>query len=108
MAGTIVSVGDSVRTWKEGDRVCANFALDHLDGDVTPEMMNTPLGGAIDGVLREYIAVPTHVRLYLRPARRRLADPHLGSPSFASQRATPLRKPRLFRTSLNRGLLSSL
>jgi NADPH:quinone reductase-like Zn-dependent oxidoreductase len=63
MAGTIVSVGDNVNNWKEGDRVCANFTLDHVDGDATPEIMSTALGGAVDGVLREYIAVPSHVRL---------------------------------------------
>jgi NADPH:quinone reductase-like Zn-dependent oxidoreductase len=27
MAGTIVAVGDSVKGWKQGDRVCANFTL---------------------------------------------------------------------------------
>jgi NADPH:quinone reductase-like Zn-dependent oxidoreductase len=27
MAGTIVAVGDGVQNWKQGDRVCANFAV---------------------------------------------------------------------------------
>ena len=62
MAGTIVAVGDSPRGWVVGDRVCANFALDHIDGDATKEIMDTALGGVIDGVLREYMVVPVHVR----------------------------------------------
>jgi NADPH:quinone reductase-like Zn-dependent oxidoreductase len=62
MAGTIAAVGDGVQTWKVGDRVSPNFALDHIDGDCTPEIKFTGLGAPIDGVLREYIVVPVHVR----------------------------------------------
>ena len=61
MAGTIVAVGDSSRGWAIGDRVCANFMLDHIDGDVTKEILSTALGAPIDGVLRDYIVVPVHV-----------------------------------------------
>jgi NADPH:quinone reductase-like Zn-dependent oxidoreductase len=60
-AGEIVAVGQDVKGWKVGDRVCPNFALDHVYGDVTEEIKNTGLGGQIDGVLREYINVPVHV-----------------------------------------------
>ncbi|KAJ8586615.1 NAD(P)-binding protein [Rhizopogon salebrosus TDB-379] len=59
-AGEIVAVGQDVKGWKVGDRVCPNFALDHVYGDVTEEIKNTGLGGQIDGVLREYINVPVH------------------------------------------------
>jgi NADPH:quinone reductase-like Zn-dependent oxidoreductase len=63
MAGIVAAVGDGVRDWKQGDRVCANFSLDHIDGDITPEIKMTGLGAPIDGVLREYIVVPAHVSL---------------------------------------------
>lgn len=42
MAGEIVAVGDDVKGWKVGDRVCANFALDHIYGDVSPAIQGTP------------------------------------------------------------------
>jgi len=62
MAGEIVSVGEDVReNWKVGDRVCANFCADHIDGDPTPEAQATAHGGAIDGVLTEYKAFRPHV-----------------------------------------------
>jgi NADPH:quinone reductase-like Zn-dependent oxidoreductase len=32
MAGSIVAVGDGVQAWNAGDRVCANFAIDHVAG----------------------------------------------------------------------------
>jgi NADPH:quinone reductase-like Zn-dependent oxidoreductase len=60
-AGEIVALGEEVKGWKVGDRVCPNFALDHIHGDVTEEIKLTGLGGHIDGVLREYINVPVHV-----------------------------------------------
>ncbi|KAH7924189.1 NAD(P)-binding protein [Leucogyrophana mollusca] len=60
MAGEIAAVGQDVTGWKVGDRVCANFALDHIHGDVNHDIQQTGLGGQIDGVLREYINVPVH------------------------------------------------
>ncbi|KAH7911144.1 hypothetical protein BJ138DRAFT_1179770 [Hygrophoropsis aurantiaca] len=60
MAGEIAAVGVDVTGWKVGDRVCANFALDHIHGDVNANIQKTGLGGQIDGVLREYINVPVH------------------------------------------------
>ncbi|KAF8075255.1 alcohol dehydrogenase superfamily protein [Lyophyllum atratum] len=60
MAGEIVAVGPDVKHWGEGDRVCANFATDHIHGDPTPEIMNTALGGQIHGVLTEYRTFPAH------------------------------------------------
>jgi hypothetical protein len=61
MAGTIAAVGDGIKRWQTGDRVCANFSLDHIDGDITPEIKATGLGAPIDGVLKEYLVVPAHV-----------------------------------------------
>ncbi|KIJ61207.1 hypothetical protein HYDPIDRAFT_97118 [Hydnomerulius pinastri MD-312] len=59
-AGEIVAVGEDVKGWKVGDRVSPNFAVDHIHGDVTEDIKNTGLGGQIDGMLREYINVPSH------------------------------------------------
>lgn len=64
MAGEIIAVGDEAgRQWKKGDRVCANFAADHIAGDITPEIQKTAHGGAIHGVLTQYKAFSPHVRL---------------------------------------------
>ncbi|KAH9938947.1 NAD(P)-binding protein [Amylocystis lapponica] len=60
MAGEILAVGDDVKGWSVGDRVCANFAIDHLYGDISAESKNSALGGPIDGVLTEYKLVPAH------------------------------------------------
>ncbi|KDQ55976.1 hypothetical protein JAAARDRAFT_195217 [Jaapia argillacea MUCL 33604] len=60
LAGEILAVGDSVTKWKKGDRVCANFALDHVYGDTSQDIGNTALGGPIDGVLTEYKILPAH------------------------------------------------
>ncbi|PIL33945.1 hypothetical protein GSI_03653 [Ganoderma sinense ZZ0214-1] len=60
MAGEIVAVGADVKGWKLGERVSANFALDHVHGVVTAEIRATALGGPVDGVLTEYKAFPAH------------------------------------------------
>ncbi|KAH9894030.1 NAD-P-binding protein [Cubamyces lactineus] len=60
MAGEIVALGEEVRGWAVGERVCANFAVDHVFGDVTEEIKATGLGAPIDGVLTEYKVVPAH------------------------------------------------
>ncbi|KAI0362288.1 NAD-P-binding protein [Trametes cingulata] len=60
MAGEIVALGDEVKGWKIGDRVCSNFAVDHIFGEVTAEIRNTGLGAPIDGVLTEYKVLPAH------------------------------------------------
>ena len=62
MAGELVALGADVNGWKVGERVCSNFAVDHVYGDVTEQTKATSLGGAIDGVLTEYKVLPAHVR----------------------------------------------
>ncbi|THH07345.1 hypothetical protein EW146_g9351 [Bondarzewia mesenterica] len=52
MAGEVVSVGEGVREFKQGDRVVALFDQYHLYGP--GESMNGALGAPIDGVLQEY------------------------------------------------------
>ena len=56
MAGEVIAVGEDVKEWKTGDRVCANFSPEHLDGDITAEIMGAALGGIVDGVLTQYKA----------------------------------------------------
>ncbi|GJE89034.1 NAD(P)-dependent alcohol dehydrogenase [Phanerochaete sordida] len=58
MAGEIVARGAAVTEWAVGDRVAANFTQAHLHGDITRPMLDTALGGSIDGVLTEYRAFP--------------------------------------------------
>ncbi|KAF8649366.1 hypothetical protein AX16_005808 [Volvariella volvacea WC 439] len=60
MAGEVVGFGDAVTDWNVGDRVCANFTLDHVYGDTNFKTSRTALGGAIDGVLTEYRTFPAH------------------------------------------------
>ncbi|KAL0576244.1 hypothetical protein V5O48_005726 [Marasmius crinis-equi] len=60
MAGEIVTVGEDVKGWKVGDRVCANFNADHLHGDLTPEIFGSGHGGAIHGVLTQYKVFQPH------------------------------------------------
>ncbi|KAJ6540013.1 hypothetical protein DFH09DRAFT_1368614 [Mycena vulgaris] len=60
MAGEVIAVGDGVKEWKKGDRICANFMLDKLHGEQTAEIRATALGGAINGVLTEYRTYPAH------------------------------------------------
>lgn len=61
MAGEIVAIGEEVKGWKQGNRVCANFTIDHIYGDLNPAIQRTALGGAIHGVLTEYRIFPAHV-----------------------------------------------
>ncbi|KAJ7082693.1 alcohol dehydrogenase superfamily protein [Mycena belliarum] len=60
MAGEVIAVGEDVKTWKAGDRVCANFFLDKLNDEQTPETDASALGGAVHGVLTEYRTFPAH------------------------------------------------
>lgn len=57
-----MTVGENVHKWKVGERVCANFVIDHISGQTNPEIQTTALGGLIDGVLTEYQIFPDYVR----------------------------------------------
>lgn len=61
LAGTVVSLGDNVVEFSEGDRVISTFTPDWVDG-LRPGDARTPayrtLGGFYPGVLAEYVAVP--------------------------------------------------
>ncbi|KAJ7079478.1 alcohol dehydrogenase superfamily protein [Mycena epipterygia] len=61
MAGEVIAVGENVKDWKTGDRVCANFFLEKLNEEQTPETDGSALGGPVDGVLTEYRTFPAHL-----------------------------------------------
>ena len=52
--GVVEEVGAGVTRVKKGDRVAAAFMQAWVDGPVTKEKGKSALGGATDGVLREY------------------------------------------------------
>lgn len=72
-AGEVVAVGAGVSRWRAGDRVMAIFSQGHQDGAVTDADGQTALGGAVDGMAREFVALPEHgvVRI---PARYSFAQ----------------------------------
>jgi NADPH:quinone reductase-like Zn-dependent oxidoreductase len=68
-AGEITAVGEGVTRWKTGDRVAGTFFQGWPGGPFQREMANTALGGALNGMLAEYvalsadgvIAIPSHL-----------------------------------------------
>lgn len=63
MAGEIIALGEGVSNWRIGDRVCANFATDHIHGDTNLAIQQTSMGGQAHGVLTQYRTFPSHVRI---------------------------------------------
>lgn len=57
-AGEVVAVGSDVTSWKPGDRVVIPFMPGWLDGALSPGGTASALGGAVDGLLREFVVVP--------------------------------------------------
>jgi NADPH:quinone reductase-like Zn-dependent oxidoreductase len=68
-AGEIAAVGAGVMDWKPGDRVAGTFFQNWPAGPLRREVFGTALGGAINGMLSEYVvlsaggvvAVPAHL-----------------------------------------------
>lgn len=68
-AGEVVETGEGVTRWQQGDRVAGTFFQDWDGGEITDEVPKSALGGAIDGVLAEYVlfrerglvALPAHL-----------------------------------------------
>ena len=57
-SGEVVAVGDAVKKWKVGDRVCSVVIPGWIDGEPTAGKAKTAIGaGKFDGVLREYAAL---------------------------------------------------
>lgn len=70
-AGEVVEVGTGVKRWQPGDRVAGTFFQDWDGGGITDDAAKSALGGAIDGVLSEYVLfgerglvkIPAHLSL---------------------------------------------
>ncbi|KAF1314412.1 Zinc-type alcohol dehydrogenase protein, partial [Globisporangium splendens] len=75
-AGEIVQVGSAVEGFHVGDRIIANFDVNHFYGP-QPDYLHR-LGGPIDGVLREYVALPA-AALVKFPADCKLSFPQMAS-----------------------------
>ncbi|MCE0498154.1 MAG: NAD(P)-dependent alcohol dehydrogenase [Methylacidiphilales bacterium] len=56
-AGEVTSVGAGVSTWKTGDRVVIPFMPAWLEGELDEGKAGSALGGAVDGVLSEFVVV---------------------------------------------------
>jgi NADPH:quinone reductase-like Zn-dependent oxidoreductase len=56
--GVVEEVGPGVERWKNGDRVAGIFMQKWVDGPITRDKWNSALGGAIQGVLAEYVVFP--------------------------------------------------
>jgi NADPH:quinone reductase-like Zn-dependent oxidoreductase len=56
-AGEVLEVGPGVTRFAPGDRVVTSFFQDWDDGELTAEGHASALGGAVDGVLSEYVVL---------------------------------------------------
>jgi len=56
-AGEVVAVGEGVTQVKVGDRIAGIFFQDWLSGRLTRQKIRSALGGAIDGMLAEYVVL---------------------------------------------------
>lgn len=57
-AGEIAAVGEGVAKWKTGDRVAGAFFQGWPAGPFHRDVPNTALGGALNGMLAEYVVLP--------------------------------------------------
>lgn len=64
-AGEVVEIGPDVTRVKIGDRVAGMFMRSWLGGEISTEDPASSLGGAIDGVLSEYMVFDQHGLVHL-------------------------------------------
>ncbi|CRK40566.1 hypothetical protein BN1723_016224 [Verticillium longisporum] len=53
-AGEVVAVGSKGTRFEKGAKVVTLFSQAHQSGELTPEILSSGLGGAVDGTLRRY------------------------------------------------------
>ncbi len=56
-AGKVIEVGDGVSSFKPGDRVIGTFFQRWIGGPISSDAMASAMGGAVDGVLAEYVVL---------------------------------------------------
>lgn len=56
-AGEVVALGEGVTQWRKGDRVAGCFFQGWERGAYVPAAAKTALGGALDGMLAEYVVL---------------------------------------------------
>jgi len=59
-AGEIAAVGAGVTRWRTGDRVAGTFFQGWRTGPLRREYLGTALGGALPGMLAEYVVLAEH------------------------------------------------
>lgn len=64
-AGEVVAVGEGVTRVKPGDRVAPTFFQTWTSGEQTRERTANALGGSVDGVLAEYVALDAEGLVHL-------------------------------------------
>lgn len=56
-AGEVVEVGEGVRKWKIGDRVCGSFFQSWIDGAIPEDAQKYALGGTLHGMLAQRVVL---------------------------------------------------
>jgi NADPH:quinone reductase-like Zn-dependent oxidoreductase len=56
-AGEVVEIGKGVKRVRTGDRVAGIFMQDWIAGEMIPAYQESALGGAVDGMLAEYVVL---------------------------------------------------
>jgi NADPH:quinone reductase-like Zn-dependent oxidoreductase len=64
-AGEVVAVGSAVKGWNAGDKVVIPLMTAWLDGELTAAATKSALGGAVDGLLREFALIKSEALLPL-------------------------------------------
>lgn len=66
-AGVVHAVGEGVTGFRPGDRVAATFFQNWLDGSPSATRYKGALGGDIDGMAAQYVALPASGLVHLPP-----------------------------------------
>jgi len=66
-AGEVVEVGSGVSRFTPGDRVMGTFFQCWIGGGISSDAMASALGGALDGVLAEYVVLNEHGLVAMPP-----------------------------------------